>query len=117
MNNLVDWEYYNSHFPNLSEEDFKKIVYKAERVVLKRVSKNMDNLSEEEKTSVRDCICDIINNVFGTNNAKGLASVSNDGYSESYVNMTEEQQEHRIESIIKMWLNDLGILKGHFIAF
>lgn len=117
MNNLLDWEYYNSHFPKLSEDEFNKVSYKAERIVLKRISKSVDDLSSDEQMDVKDCICDIINGIYGTNYSKGLASVSNDGYAESYATVTEEENEQKIENIINTWLGDTGLLKSKWLVF
>lgn len=106
----VTWEYYNSHFPKLSEGEFKKLEYRASRRVLKKIVKK--NLSTQEETDVMDCICNVINLLSVIESQAGKSSVSNDGYSESYASM--EQLENSVNGVIQEWI---GKLTDIFVGF
>lgn len=113
MNNLIDWEYYNSHFPKVKEERFNQLSYRAERMVLKKL--NTDNFGEYED-DVKDCICCVINALDIHEKSNGITSTSNDGYSESYANSTSEENKQAITDIVYEWLGDSGLIKSGWIA-
>lgn len=104
---VLDWEYYNSHFPKLSEDEFKSYSYGAERKVLKLLPKTFEEYTQSEQTDIKDCICNVLNYQSISNKATGLASISNDGYSESYVNKEQTQLNDDIYSIINEWIGNL----------
>lgn len=115
MNNLVSWEYYNSFFPKLSEDRFNQLIYRAERMVMKRL--NTDQLTEEQEKEVMDCVCNVVNQLDVYERSSGLASISNDGYSKSFATSTSDEQKQSIDSIIEEWLGDTGLLKQKFLVF
>lgn len=114
MNNLIDWEYYNSHFPKLNEDRFNALSYQAERLVMKRLNKT--ELGDYEN-DVKDCICVVINELDTQSKSNGVTSISNDGYSESYANSTKEENKQSIEDIIYQWLGDTGLIKSRWVVF
>ena len=100
MNNFVSWEYYNSHFPKLSEDEFNAYVYQATVIVKNRLNKNFNDMNAEEQTKVKDCVCMILNSkLYSIGN---VSSVSNDGYSESYTNSKElsAQKDRLIDEVL-----------------
>lgn len=112
--NILDWEYYNSHFPKLNQDDFKKVVYHATVLTFRHVTKEFDNLNDSELVIIKDCICNVINTL-STQTDGNIASVSNDGYSVSYVQKTKEQLNDDLEEIFDTWLGVLN--KNGFICF
>ena len=105
---VVDWEYYNSHFPKISEEQFSRYVYQSQRLVLKRLPKDFNEYTESEQTNIKDCICNVLNFKSAAEaSVNGVSSISNDGYSESYVQKTSDQISEDINSIIYEWIGDL----------
>ena len=44
---------------------------------------------------------------------KGVSSVSNDGYSESYVVQTEEQLRNELQCSIRGWLSGTGLVGAY----
>lgn len=108
----VTWEYYNSHFPKLSEEDFDKTIYRATKEVTKRLPKK--EYDGENLIDINDCICEVVNELHSQSKSNGLSSVSNDGYSESYVSRTTEESKEKLNSIIDSWV---GYLIPKFIGF
>lgn len=102
----------------MDEERFYNYIYRAQRSVLKRLNTDYDDLTEDQQTDVKDCICDLINRVFSVSTASsGVSSISNDGYSETYIQTTADSEQSTIDSIIAEWLGGLGIMKQRFIAY
>lgn len=112
---VLDWEYYNSHFPKLTEEDFKKTVYSSSVLVYRQLVKEIDQLSENELTMVKDCICNVINYTYSVQENQNLSSVSNDGYSVSYAQKSHEETKKGLNEIYDTWLGKLR--KRGFICF
>ena len=110
MNNIVSWEYYNSHFPKLSQEEYNRRIYRTTILVTNQLSKNIEELSGEELIRVMDCICAVLNNDIDNSY---LSSVSNDGYSESYnTNIREVQKQNN-----KIMDDFLGYLRKKYACF
>lgn len=112
--NVIDWEYYNSHFPKISEEEFNKNVYSAERFVLKKLSKTFNEYNASQQTDIKDCICNIINYQATSKKYEGISSVSNDGYSVSYSQNEESNNQSALNSILNEWI---GSLIEWYVAF
>lgn len=108
----LTWEYYNSHFPKLNEERFKQLLYRCEKLVNQRLPKR--DFVEKEIIDIHDCICEIINEIDIQESSNGISSVSNDGYSESYVIKAEQEKESSIDSII---YRNIGYIIPRFIGF
>ena len=87
MNNFVSWEYYSSHFPKLNESKFNACVYQATVIVRNKLNKDFNDMTPDEQTKVKDCVCMLLNSELYS--IGSVSSVSNDGYSESYVNSKE----------------------------
>lgn len=113
--NILDWEYYNSHFPKLTEEEFKKVLYQSSVLVYRKLALEIEQLTEDELTMVKDCICNVINYTYDVKESQNVSSVSNDGYSVSYVQKTKEQLNDDLEEIFDTWLGVLN--KNGFICF
>lgn len=102
----------------MDEESFDKYIYRAQRSVLKRLKIDYDDFTEDQQADVKDCICDLINRVYSVSTASsGVSSISNDGYSETYIQTTADGEQKTIDSIIAEWLGGLGIMKQRFIAY
>lgn len=99
----VTWEYYNSHFPKLTEEEFVKLEYRASKLVSKKINKKYLNSQDED--DVKDCICNVVNMLSVVDNQMGKSSVSNDGYSESYI--SSDQLNNSINKVINDWIGTL----------
>ena len=72
------------------------------------------NISEDTfyYEQLRDCICNVMDKMAEdakSGKGKGLASVSNDGYSENYAVQTEEQLRNELQSSIRAWLSGTGL--------
>lgn len=112
---VLDWEYYNSHFPKLTEEDFNKSVYSSSVLVYRQLVKEINQLTENELTMVKDCICNVINYTQSIQEKQNISSVSNDGYSVSYTQKSRDETKNELNDIYDMWLGNLR--KRGFICF
>lgn len=65
---------------------------------------------------LKDCICKVINTMVENEKSgkgRGIASASNDGYSESYVIQTEAQLRDELHCSIKSWLSGTGLIGAY----
>ena len=118
MSQIVSWEYYSSLFDKVSKEAFEKAEKKAEMEVSEVIGPRWDDITEEtygyEKLKI--CICKVIDKMAeddASGKGKGVSSVSNDGYSESYVIQTEEQLRGELHSSIRAWLSGTGLVGAY----
>lgn len=115
MSAIVSWEYYNSLYSKISETDFTKVESLAEKevkLVIGSIRWNMLDNTEFYFEQLQDCICKVIDKMADMQNVasgKGISSVSNDGYSESYVLQTQSQAMAELQSCIKAWLSGTGL--------
>ncbi len=119
MSQIVNWEYYSSLFNKVSEDDFDKAEILAEKEVCAVIGPiRWANITEQTfgYNVLKDCICKVIDRLAEDSKSgkgKGMASVSNDGYSESYVVQTEEQLRSELQSSIKAWLSGTGLVGAY----
>ena len=115
MSPLVDWEYYSSTHGKITEEGFDHAESLAEKEVRLVVGwARWQTISEDAfyYEQLRDCICNVMDKMAEdvvSGKGKGVASVSNDGYSESYAVQTEEQLRNELQSSIRAWLSGNGL--------
>lgn len=119
---LVSWEYYSSLYSKVTEEDFPKAEALAEKEVIRIVGLihwgelNLTNLDEEiYGDQLKDCICKVIDFMAEAPKAqgKGIASVSNDGYTESYVLQKQSDALEELGKNIRSWLSGTGIVRAY----
>lgn len=120
MSKIVDWEYYNSLYDNIADKaQFERISIKAEKEVclvigpIRWATITEDTFGYEQ---LQNCICDVINKLVETDKlgiGKGIASVTNDGYSENYVVQTESQAKAELQSCIKALLSGTGLVGAY----
>lgn len=109
----IDWEYYQSHAPKLTESEFLRFLPQAEMRVEIETHRRSRTACGYKMDQVKACVVHVINALAvqeETGAGTGIASVSNGGYSESYVNMTEEQADAQIHSLCRKWLSGTGLM-------
>lgn len=115
MNSIVTWEYYNSLYNKASQEEFDNLEALAEKHVLSVIGHyRWSNIKESAFYfgQLKDCICMVIDKLADLNKSgagKGVASVSNDGYSESYAVRTAEEYNNEIRTCIIRGLSGTGL--------
>lgn len=119
---LVSWEYYSSLYSVVTEDQFETAEALAEKEVIKVVGLihwselNLQHLEDEiYGDQLMDCICKVINYCAEAPKAqgRGVASVSNDGYSESYVLQTQSQADEELGKNIRAWLSGTGLVRAY----
>lgn len=119
---LVSWEYYSSLYSVITEDQFETAEALAEKEVIKVVGLihwseiNLQHLEDEiYGDQLKDCICKVINYRAEApkSQGRGVASVSNDGYSESYVLQTQSQADEELGKNIRAWLSGTGLVRAY----
>lgn len=119
---LVSWEYYSSLYSVVTEDQFETAEALAEKEVIRIVGLihwgelNLTHLDEEiYGDQLKDCICKVIDFMAEAPKAqgKGIASVSNDGYSESYVLQKQSDALEELGKNIRSWLSGTGIVRAY----
>ena len=115
----VTWEYYSSLSNKIQKEEFEK----AEKLAEKEVCAVIGPIHWATITAntfgfeqLQDCICKVMDKMAEdekSGKGKGISSVSNDGYSESYVVQTEEQLRNELKSSIRSWLSGTGLVGAY----
>lgn len=119
MPQFVDWEYYGSLHDKVTEENFERAEALAEKEVQLAVGWiRWASITEETFGfgQLKDCICAVIDKMAAdsmSGKGKGISSVSNDGYSESYVVQTEEQLRSELQASIRAWLSGTGLVGAY----
>lgn len=115
MNAIVSWEYYDSLYNKINEDDFEKAEALAEKEVKLVVGFPRWNALDSEEfyyEQLKDCICNVIDKMAEMKESgagTGLSSVNNDGYSESYTVQTQSQATAELQSCIRAWLSGTGL--------
>lgn len=119
MNHIIDWEYYSSLYNKVSEENFEVAVTKAEKEVRNVIGLIKWNYINEDTFGyevLKDCIANVIE-IMATNDeagyGKGVTSVSNDGYSESYAVSSKEEVHEQLQSSIRTMLSGTGLVGAY----
>lgn len=116
MTNIVTWEYYNSLHNKVNQEEFAALEPIAEKQVALVVGHYRWNRVEQSAfyfTQLKDCICGVVNKLADLNRGgagKGLSSISNDGYTESYAVRTLDEYNAEIRSCIVHGLSGTGLV-------
>lgn len=120
----ITWEYYSSLFSEISEEVFDRLNTKASMkldVYTHMRARNFEISYEEASATdfqklvhaqIQNTVCELINAVYvqeSSGMGTGIASVSNDGYSESYKLTTASEKEAQLLSIVRAGLSGTGL--------
>ena len=115
MNAIVSWEYYDSLYNKITEDDFEKAEALAEKEVKLVVGFPRWNVLDSEAfyyEQLQDCICNVIDKMADMKSSgagSGISSINNDGYSESYTVQTQSQATAELQSCIRAWLSGTGL--------
>ena len=121
----ITWEQYGSLYNNITDEkEFDRLSKLAEikldtithmRAKRFEIAYNVDTATDFQQqvhAQIHDTFCQLLNAMamqevsgMGT----GIASVSNDGYSESYKITTAQEKEAQLTSIIRSGLSGTGL--------
>lgn len=121
---LLTWERYSSLHDIVSEDKFDKAEKQAESAIrnvmgvihyTNWIADNSNLTNEIYYEQLLDCICNVINYIatVGAKAGQGVSSVSNDGYSESYVLQTQSQATEELQKNIRLWLSGTGLVRAY----
>ena len=101
MSQIIDWEYYISHFPNniVPDKQFIAVEKQAEIEYRKVVKPYMDIPVENEQDAVFQ-LCNFLYANRAAMSGKAVTSVNNNGYSESYAVQTKAQAQEAMQELI-----------------
>lgn len=121
----ITWEQYCSLYTNITDEiEFNRLSKLAEiklnTITHMRAKQFEDDYSEETVTDfqqqihmqIQDTFCQLLNMMSvqeSSGMGTGIASVSNDGYSESYRVTTAQEKEAQLTSVIRSGLSGTGL--------
>lgn len=121
----ITWEQYCSLYNNITDEkEFDRLAKLAEiklnAITHMRAKQFEDAYSEDTATDfqkqvhmqIQDTFCQLINTMSvqeSSGMGTGIASVSNDGYSESYKVTTAQEKEVQLTSVIRSGLSGTGL--------
>lgn len=120
----IDWEYYSSLYSEVPEAEFEKLVAKASakldvythmRARNFELAFDADTATDWQKqvhAQIQNTVCDLMNVLYAQESSgmgTGIASVSNDGYSESYKITTAAEKEAQLISVIRSGLSGTGL--------
>jgi hypothetical protein len=121
----ITWEQYCSLYNNITDEkEFDRLAKLAEiklnAITHMRAKQFEDAYSEDTATDfqkqvhmqIQDTFCQLVNMMSvqeSSGMGTGIASVSNDGYSESYKVTTAQEKEVQLTSVIRSGLSGTGL--------
>ena len=120
----INWGYYSSLYSEVPEDDFDRLYTKASakldvhthmRAKNFVTAFNTDTAMDFQKqvyTQIQNTVCELMNALYMQETSgmgTGVASVSNDGYSESYKITTEAEKEAQLLTITRQGLSGTGL--------
>lgn len=118
MTTLLTWEQYCSLHSKAKEEEFAALEQEAEFEAKMVIGCRFDRITPATYgyEQLQECLCRIIDAKIDakTNHAgTGLASVSNDGYSETYATTTASAVAEDLRKNIVAWLSGTGLVGAY----
>lgn len=97
---VIDWEYYSSHFPNVIPENQFAVVEAQAEIEYNNVVYPYMEIPEERKKNTIFQLCNFLYSNRDVLSGKNVASVNNNGYSESYAIQTAGQAKDAMQELI-----------------
>lgn len=109
----IDWEWYDSHFPQLSRQEFESSLPAAELKVDILTHNRARDAAGYKLEQVKACVANLMNRkaeLEASGAGSNIKSASNDGYSETYEQVTPEQVEETLRCECFVWLSGTGLM-------
>lgn len=111
----VTYAYYSAAFRTVDEAEFTRLLPQAVRKLDVLTHRRARPLQEGDYRldQMRDAICNLINYLHTqeeTGQGRGVTSISNDGYTESYAAASPEVAETNLRSVCACWLSGTGLM-------
>lgn len=120
----ITWEYYSSLYSEVPEDDFERMRAKASakldvhthmRAKKFEIAFDAETATDFQKQvhiQIQNTVCELMNALYvqdASGMGTGIASVSNDGYSESYKIITAAEKEAQLLAIVRNGLSGTGL--------
>lgn len=109
----ITWDWYDAYFPKLTQDDFFKQLPAAELKVDILTHYRARDATGYKLEQVQACVANLVNRkaeLEASGTVSNVKSVSNDGYSETYEQVTQEQVEEELKNICFQWLSGTGLM-------
>lgn len=108
---MISYMEYSAIYKDLAEQDFARFLFEAESLVDNWTAGRYKTAKGYKEEKVRRCLIRLIHEM-GTPEyyKKGVKSVSNDGYSETYMVMAEDEIKAGYRAIAFEYLSGTGLL-------
>lgn len=119
MTNIVAWEYYSSLHNKVTQTEFPAAEALAEQIMRGEIGQpRWDKITSETYgfETLKDCICNVIDKIVDDTKSgagKGVTSVSNDGYSETFATTKPDELRQEMHSLICIWLSGTGLIGAY----
>ena len=120
---LVSWEYYSSLYSTIgTQSDFEKAEALSEKDLARVIGPlrwaelvSSDWSDEFFADQLMDTICKVVDyqQTSGRVSGAGVSSVSNDGYTESYVLAKQSEAQEELQKNIRAWLSGTGLVRAY----
>lgn len=113
----VTYPYFQSMGLSMEEADFTRLLPLAVRRLEILTHQRAHALKEGDYrlSRMRDAICNLVSYLAlqeKNPQSKGITSISNDGYSESYANVSAQVAETNLQSLCRCWLSGTGLMSA-----
>lgn len=120
----IDWEYYNSLYSSVAEDDFSRLNSKAsakldvfthmraKNFVIEYVDATATDWQKQVAAQIKNTVCELIEKIYEQESSgagSGVTSVSNDGYSESYKITTQAEKDAELRAVAVEGLSGTGL--------
>ncbi len=120
----INWEYYSSLYSEVPEEDFDRLCMKAsakldihthgraKKFEIFFDAETATDFQKEVHIQIKNTVCELMGALYVQETSgmgTGIASVSNDGYSESYKITTAAEKEAQVVALIREGLSGTGL--------
>lgn len=118
MSTLLTWEQYSSLHSKAKADEFDNLEIEAEFEARAVIGPRFDMINAETYgfKQLQECLCRIIDAKKDAQTSavgKGVASVSNDGYSETYAITTTSDMQENLRKDIASWLSGTGLIGAY----
>ena len=107
------YEHYLAYYGEMDQPDFDRLNYRASMMIDILTCQRAASAIGYKQARLDDCACTLINLMHAnesTSAGQGIASVSNDGYSESYQAVTPEDLQENLRQAAFNMLSGTGLM-------
>lgn len=112
----ADWGHYSTYYGEITDEsEFDKLIYMASMMIDTITGNRAASATGYKAERLRECACSLVDLLAGevtSGVGSGLASFSNDGYSESYAAVTPGDVDANHKALVFNYLSGTGLVSA-----